>query len=64
MNQNGEVIESWLSAMVFVARHYRLDYSEENVRVAMQWEKTTPSTPHYKVWLASLALPFRSKSSL
>lgn len=38
MKKSSEVIDSWLSAMVYVARHYRLDYSEENVRVAMQWE--------------------------
>ncbi|WP_313049409.1 type I secretion system permease/ATPase [Atlantibacter subterraneus] len=38
MNQRDGIIESWLSAMVLVARHYRLDYSEENVRVVMQWD--------------------------
>ncbi len=31
--------ELWLTAMLHVARHYRLDYSEENVRVALQWEQ-------------------------
>ncbi|WP_417662153.1 type I secretion system permease/ATPase [Pseudomonas sp.] len=33
--------ESWLSAMLMVAKHYRLDYSEENVRVALSWDKDT-----------------------
>ncbi|NDO79918.1 type I secretion system permease/ATPase [Citrobacter sp. NCU1] len=40
MNQHTSLVESWLTAMVFVARHYRLDYSEENARVAMQWDKS------------------------
>ncbi|WP_339512011.1 type I secretion system permease/ATPase [Pseudomonas sp. RL_15y_Pfl2_60] len=34
--------ESWLSAMLMVAKHYRLDFSEENVRVALSWEQDTP----------------------
>lgn len=34
--------ESWLSAMLMVAKHYRLDYSEEHVRVALSWEQGTP----------------------
>nr|WP_238530355.1 type I secretion system permease/ATPase [Pseudomonas sp. S9] len=33
--------ESWLSAMLMVAKHYRLDFSEENVRVALSWEQGT-----------------------
>lgn len=33
--------EAWLEAMLCVARHYRLDYSEENVRVTLRWESYT-----------------------
>jgi len=33
--------EAWLEAMLSVARHYRLDYSEENVRVTLRWESYT-----------------------
>lgn len=27
----------WLSAILTVARHYRIDLSEENIRVNLQW---------------------------
>lgn len=33
--------EAWLDAMLAVARHYRLDYSQENVRVTLRWESHT-----------------------
>ena len=61
MNQNGEVIESWLSAMVFVARHYRLDYSEENVRVAMQWEKNNALNATLQSMARQLSLAIQVK---
>lgn len=61
MNQTGGVIEAWLSAMVYVARHYRLDYSEENVRVAMQWEKNNAlsATLHSMARQLSLAIQIK-----
>ncbi|WP_114194685.1 type I secretion system permease/ATPase [Edaphovirga cremea] len=34
--------EPWLTAMVLVAKHFRLDFSEENVRVAITWESRMP----------------------
>lgn len=34
--------EPWLTAMVLVAKHFRLDFSEENVRVAITWESSMP----------------------
>lgn len=34
--------EPWLTAMVLVAKHFRLDFSEENVRVAISWESSMP----------------------
>jgi ATP-binding cassette subfamily C protein LapB len=34
--------EPWLTAMVLVAKHFRLDFSEENVRVAISWESRMP----------------------
>lgn len=34
--------ESWLTAMVSVAKHFRLDFSQENVRVTMSWESHMP----------------------
>jgi len=61
MNQNGEVIESWLSAMVFVARHYRIDYSEENVRVAMQWEKNNALNATLQSMARQLSLAIQVK---
>ncbi|WP_339488514.1 type I secretion system permease/ATPase [Pseudomonas sp. EL_65y_Pfl2_R95] len=39
MNRLNASHESWLSAMLVVAKHYRLDFSEENVRVALSWEQ-------------------------
>lgn len=32
----------WLNAMMAVAKHYRLECSEENVRVSMAWEHGAP----------------------
>lgn len=32
----------WLAPMLTVARHYRLDVSEESVRVALAWERGAP----------------------
>ncbi len=31
--------EGWLEAILLVARHHRLDYSAQNVRIATQWSK-------------------------
>lgn len=39
MSQSTFPYEPWLAAMIAVARHYRLDYSEENVRVSLEWEQ-------------------------
>lgn len=33
---------SWLDAMLFVARHYGIGASEENVRVSLAWERGAP----------------------
>ena len=33
---------AWLSAMLDVARHYRLDYSEEHVKATLAWEMGAP----------------------
>lgn len=47
-NQSGSAaasdtpFEPWLTAMVLVAKHFRLDFSEENVRVAISWERSMP----------------------
>ncbi|WP_411752043.1 type I secretion system permease/ATPase [Serratia sp. (in: enterobacteria)] len=47
-NQSGSAaasdapFEPWLTAMVLVAKHFRLDFSEENVRVAISWESSMP----------------------
>jgi ATP-binding cassette subfamily C protein LapB len=38
--------EPWLEAMLNIARHYRLDYSEEHVRVAISHES---HLPHHQV---------------
>lgn len=32
-------VEAWLDAMITVARHYRLDFSRENVRTTVNWER-------------------------
>ncbi len=39
MSQSTFPYDPWLTAMIAVARHYRLDYSEENVRVSLEWEQ-------------------------
>ena len=31
----------WLNAMLGIARHYRIETSEENIRINLDWEKTT-----------------------
>lgn len=31
----------WLTAMLGIARHYRIESSEENIRINLDWEKTT-----------------------
>jgi ATP-binding cassette subfamily C protein LapB len=31
----------WLTAMLGIARHYRIETSEENIRINLDWEKTT-----------------------
>lgn len=61
MNKNSEVIDSWLSAMVYVARHYRLDYSEENVRVAMQWENNNALSATLQSMARQLSLAIQIK---
>lgn len=30
--------QQWLTAFIMVARHYRLDFSDENVKVALEWQ--------------------------
>lgn len=32
-------MEAWLEAMIAVARYYRLDFSQENVRATVNWER-------------------------
>ncbi|WP_336222305.1 type I secretion system permease/ATPase [Citrobacter amalonaticus] len=61
MNKSSEVIDAWLSAMVYVARHYRLDYSEENVRVAMQWEKNNALSAMLQNMARQLSLAIQIK---
>lgn len=61
MNKSSEVIDSWLSAMVYVARHYRLDYSEENVRVAMQWERNNALSATLQNMARQLSLAIQIK---
>jgi len=34
--------ESWLEAMLNVAKHYRMKASEEGIRVSLMWEKEVP----------------------
>ncbi|MBW7984943.1 type I secretion system permease/ATPase [Enterobacillus tribolii] len=41
MSHSTPSVEAWLEAMLTVARHYRLDYSEENVRTTVNWERNS-----------------------
>jgi len=35
--------EQWLDALLLVAKHYRLEYSRENIRLASAWSKDKPT---------------------
>ncbi len=37
MKKNAQSVEAWLEAMIAVARYYRLDFSQENVRATLNW---------------------------
>lgn len=39
MTEKKHPYQPWLSSFLTVARHYRLDVSEENVRVFLEWER-------------------------
>ncbi|HBV0568256.1 TPA: type I secretion system permease/ATPase, partial [Escherichia coli] len=39
MKKNAQSVEAWLEAMIAVARYYRLDFSQENVRATVNWER-------------------------
>ncbi|EGM8070367.1 ABC transporter transmembrane domain-containing protein [Escherichia albertii] len=39
MKKNAQSVAAWLEAMIAVARHYRLDFSQENVRATVNWER-------------------------
>lgn len=34
---------AWLKAMLDIAKHYRLDYSEEHVKATIAWEMGSPA---------------------
>lgn len=38
VNHSDVNMESWLCSMLIVAKHFRLDFSEENARVSLRWE--------------------------
>lgn len=39
MKNSDPAVEAWLEAMIAVARYYRLDFSQENVRTTVNWER-------------------------
>lgn len=39
---NDPLYDGWVEALLSVAKHYRLEYSDENVRVAAAWSKDRP----------------------
>lgn len=41
MSRKNSAYQQWLLSFMAVARHYRLDISEENVRVFLDWERKT-----------------------
>lgn len=41
MSRKNSAYQQWLLSFIAVARHYRLDISEENVRVFLDWERKT-----------------------
>lgn len=42
-NAGSDDYAPWIDAMLAVARHYRLEYSEENIRLATAWSKDKPA---------------------
>lgn len=40
MNTSKNVYIPWLLAMLTIAKHYRIETSEENIRINLDWEKT------------------------
>lgn len=40
MNTSKNVYTPWLLAMLTIAKHYRIETSEENIRINLDWEKT------------------------
>nr|WP_300310149.1 type I secretion system permease/ATPase [Halomonas sp.] len=54
--------EAWLTAFVAVAKHHRLDFSEENVRVAMSWEQDSPLDLYLEDMGKQLGMAARSVS--
>lgn len=39
---SGQVYDGWVEALLSVAKHYRLEYSDENVRVTTAWSHNRP----------------------
>ncbi|RYD86730.1 MAG: type I secretion system permease/ATPase, partial [Sphingobacteriales bacterium] len=40
MNTSKNLYTPWLLAMLTIAKHYRIESSEENIRINLDWEKT------------------------
>jgi ATP-binding cassette subfamily C protein LapB len=49
----------WLEAMLFVARHFRLDVSEERVQVALAWRKDKSLEERLRAMARDMGLSFR-----
>ena len=49
----------WLEAMLFVARHFRLDVSEERVQVALAWRKDRSLEERLRAMARDMGLSFR-----
>jgi len=58
--QTSPCYESWLQAMVAVARHYRLDFSEENARVVSSHQQAIPQQRQLEEMARQLGLGLRT----
>lgn len=53
--------EGWIEALVAIARHYRLDYSDEHAKIAAAWRRDRPVSDVLRGLARQLGLTFRTE---
>jgi ATP-binding cassette subfamily C protein LapB len=62
--QNGTAYEPWLEAFLTVAGHYRLDYSEEHVRLQASWAQGKPQAEVLRAMARQLGMVLSTGGAL